>query len=113
MYEADPQECQLADPEWYEVIDSLGVDKIKSYEYNKSKLRRLLDGRPEPTGPADIKRITNRFRVGNTYTKASIRDYLNKVKGIAGSQAADLKEIFEIKDTTLKGSPAYKIVRRL
>ena len=110
--------------EFRNYIITLGIDKIKSYGYQKSMLNeefnKLLN---QQNLTEDIKKsIYSEFKVGEKDTKANIKERINKIYNQLGykktAKALDLEQWFELKLTmftnkaTGKRDAGFEIIKK-
>lgn len=113
IYEESPAKCQEIDPEMYEYIITLGVERIASCGFKKVNVKALYNHLKKSSEMSTIHRIKNTFKVGETYSNTFIKKKLQSF-GLAKAKASTLAEYFKIKPgKTTKRENGYKIMRGL
>lgn len=110
LYEiGDIESVEKADPSIIEYYNVLGVQKIKAYSYNSSKIKKLYE--MEISKDNNIETVIRRvFKVGNVYKKSFIKKILIEHNSPKVSSTY-LLNFFEVKTTTVKGEAAYFLVK--
>lgn len=112
-YERNPEECKEISPEWFPMIDELGVDRVISCGYKKTNVKALYDHIKKASDESTTNRIYRTFKVGETYSNTFIKKKLQSF-GLAKAKASTLAEYFEIKKGKTKDrKDGYKIMRGL
>lgn len=113
MYLKDPTTCEEADPEWYEMISKLGVERIVSCSYVKSNVKAVYAHVISTENNTTLYLVHKTFEVGKTYTKAYIKDKLINL-GLTKAKASTIGEYFIVKDAKdAKGNNCFRIVSKL
>lgn len=113
VYIQDKIKCEQIDPEWFEYIDYLGIDRIESCSYKKINVKALYNHMKNSENSSLKFRIHKNFQVGVTYPKTKIKDYLIYI-GLNKAKATTIQEYFEVRDTkNSNGENCFKIIRKL
>lgn len=113
IYIENKTKCEEIDPEWFEYIDYLGVERVESCSYKKINVKSLYNHMKNSESSCLKFRIQKQFTVGSIHTKAFIKNYLVKV-GLEKAKATTIQEYFEVKNTTnSNGENCFKIIRKL
>lgn len=113
IYENNPEGCKEVSPEWFPMIDGLGVERIISCGYKKVNVKALYDHTKKASDKSITNLIHDTFKIGETYSNAFIKKKLQDF-GLVKAKASTLSEYFEIKPgKTTKRENGYKIMRGL
>lgn len=113
VYEKDPLKCMEMDYEMYELIKTLGIDKIESCGFNKTNVRALARHVENSKETSTIFRIKSYFKVGEVYSNKDIKSKLQYF-GLSKAKSTTLANYFEIKQwKTHKGENGFKLIKKL
>ena len=108
MYEIDPDEAMIMDPEVCYWIERFGFGAVKSMG-----LRSRIKDRENKEAAIELKRfkhkIINRFKVGNAYSRQEIKNILLNW-GIKSPKATDITKYLNVEPTKIGKSHAFKII---
>lgn len=112
LYQEDKEACERTYPEWYPVIDKIGVKVATTYHRDKATLKSLYKAALAEESVSTHDRIANDFKPGDVYTAAYIKEYLQNL-GITNAKATTLGKWYLLKRTAKEGVTCYRIVQRL
>lgn len=112
LYVEDKEGCQRTYPEWYPIIDKLGVKVANAYHKDKSALKNLYKAALAEESSATFEKISRDFKPGDVYTAAYIKEYLQSL-GITNAKATTLSKWYVIKRVVKNGTSCYRIIQRL
>lgn len=112
LYHEDPFECQSLHPEWYPIIDKLGVKVANAYHKDKSALKNLYKAALAEESSSTFEKVSRDFKPGDVYTAAYIKEYLQSL-GITNAKATTLSRWYVIKRVVKNGTSCYRIIQRL
>lgn len=112
LYEEDREACERTYPEWYPIIDKLGVKVATTYHKDKTTLKSLYKAALAEESASTYNKISNDFKPGDVYTAAYIKEYLQSL-GITNAKATTLSKWYLLKRTTKEGVTCYRIIQRL
>lgn len=112
LYQEDREACERTYPEWYPIIDKLGVKVANAYHRDKSTLKSLYKAALAEESVSTHNKISNDFKPGDVYSAAYIKEYLQSL-GITNAKATTLGKWYLLKRTTKEGVTCYRIVQRL
>lgn len=111
QYEENPELCSYNHPDWFEIIDKVGVDVCKSKGYQKAKVKAIYQAMLK-AGDADlIQRIHRAFFIGDVYSSKDIKEKLIAL-GAPNPTGSAISRWFEVKKTVKNGVSAYRILHR-
>lgn len=112
LYLRDKVTCQVEFPEWFPVVDELGVEFCKSYDYSKKGLKAIYEATQRNLNPS-IEDVVNRtFHVGCTYSVSYIKTVLEDA-GYQKPKGTTLNKWFITKRVVRKGISCYRIIQRV
>lgn len=112
LYRKDKVKCQLEYPEWFLVVDTLGLDLCKSYDYSKKDLKAIYEATQSNLNPSIEDVVDRTFHVGCTYSISYIKTVLEDA-GYQKPKGTSLNRWFQTKRVVSKGVSCYKIIQKL
>lgn len=112
LYIKDPTKCESVDPEWFDIIDKLGTNKIETCGYVKSNVKAVYDHVISSENNSTKFLIQRSFTVGNMYPKLFIKSRLISL-GLNKAKASTIGDYFVVQTTKdNKGNHCFKIISK-
>lgn len=111
FYTKDPEKCETVDPEWYDIINKLGVSRIESCGYVKTNVKALYNHVCSTENNTTVYLVHKNFEIGKVYTKSFIKMKL-QVLGLNKAKASTISEYFVVKTTTQNNESCFKIISK-
>lgn len=117
MYQEDPMALKGLDPDFYEWVSVLGVDKVMSCGGKRTLIKTYYEKKIKTSSYVSKKQFRWHIKAGESYTSEELLAKVQEKFHIPVQTSAEalklIRKYCELKPTSKKGCKAYRVVRHL